>query len=76
VSAPAVARDQNMKLVQESLGRTQTRDSSPTVMRSKFIMSVESLGQGPLSLTTCRRVWSGFAMDGSGSITLHLVMRF
>src|SRR5262245_60617443 len=59
-----------------SLGSTQMSDGCPVVMRSKFTMSGESLAQGPTSPTTCRQVWSGFAMDGSGSIISHLAMRF
>jgi hypothetical protein len=46
------------------------------VMRSRFTMSGESLGQRRTSPTMCRRVWSGFAMDGSASIISHLAIRF
>jgi hypothetical protein len=48
-----------------SPGSTLMHDSCPAVMRSRFTMSGESLGQRPTSPTTCRQVWSGFAMDGS-----------
>jgi anaerobic selenocysteine-containing dehydrogenase len=43
---------------------TQIRVSSPMVRRSRSTTSGESLEQGPTSLTMCRQVWSGFAMDG------------
>jgi anaerobic selenocysteine-containing dehydrogenase len=43
-------------------------------MRLGSSMSGESSGQRPTSQTTCRRVRSGFAMDGSGSITSRMAM--
>ena len=59
-----------------SRGSTLKRDSCPAVMGSRSSMSGESSGQRPTSPTTCRQVWSGFAMDGSASINSHLAMRF
>jgi anaerobic selenocysteine-containing dehydrogenase len=58
------------------LQSTLKRDSCPVAMRSRLTTSRESSGQRRMSPTTCHQVWSGFAMNGLGSIISHPATRF